>query len=58
MAMTRMPDARLAGLVGVDVQVLERFREGAAELPADAIERLITALGLRLMHEIPGAAGA
>lgn len=58
MAMTRMPDARLAGLGGVDVQVLERFREGAAELPADAIERLITALGLRLMHEIPGAAGA
>lgn len=52
-AAARIPDARLASLVGVDVQVLERFREGEAELPADAIERLITALGLRLMHEIP-----
>jgi ribosome-binding protein aMBF1 (putative translation factor) len=52
-AMARIPDARLASLVGIDVQVLERFREGEAELPADAIERLIAALGLRLMHEIP-----
>jgi hypothetical protein len=57
-AMARIPDARLAGLVGVDLQVLERFREGEADLPADAIERLIAALGLRLMHEIPRAAGA
>lgn len=57
-AMARIPDARLAGLVGVDIQVLERFREGETELPADAIERLIAALGLRLMHEIPRAAGA
>jgi len=51
--MARIPDARLAGLVGVDIQELERFREGETELPADAIERLIAALGLRLMHEIP-----
>lgn len=58
MAVARIPDARLASLVGVDVQVLERFREGEAELPADAIERLIAALGLRLMHEIPRVAGA
>ena len=42
----------------VDAQLLERFREGEAELPADAIERLIATLGLRLMHEIPRTAGA
>jgi len=57
-ALARIPDARLAGLVGIDVRVLEQFREGEAELSADAIERLIAALGLRLMHEIPRAAGA
>ena len=57
-AMARIPDARLASLVSVDVQLLERFREGEAELPADAIERLIATLGLRLMHESPRAAGA
>jgi hypothetical protein len=57
-AMARIPDARLAGLVGVDVQLLEQFREGDTELSADAIERLIATLGLRLMHEIPRAAGA
>jgi len=57
-AMARIPDARLASLVSVDAQLLERFREGEAELPAAAIERLIATLGLRLMHEIPRAAGA
>jgi DNA-binding MarR family transcriptional regulator len=57
-AMARIPDARLASLVSVDAQLLERFREGEAELPADAIERLIATLGLRLMHEIPRTAGA
>lgn len=57
-AMARIPDARLASLVGVDAQLLEQFREGGAELPAEAIERLIAALGLRLMHEIPRVAGA
>jgi len=57
-AMAMIPDARLASLVGVDAELLERFREGEAELPADAIERLIATLGLRLMHEIPRAAGA
>lgn len=31
MAMARIPDARLAGLVGVDVHLLEQFREGDAE---------------------------
>lgn len=56
-AMARIPDARLAGLVGVDVQLLEQFREGDTELSADAVERLIATLGLRLMHEIPRAPG-
>jgi hypothetical protein len=27
----QIPDARLAGLVGVDVHLLEQFREGDAE---------------------------
>ena len=31
MAMARIPDARLAGWVGVDVHLLEQFREGDAE---------------------------
>lgn len=57
-AVARIPDTRLASLVGVDAQLLERFREGEAEIPADAIERLIATLGLRLMHEIPRTAGA
>jgi hypothetical protein len=57
-ALARIPDARLAGLIGVDLEVLGRFREGEVELPADTIERLVTALGLRLMHEIRPAAGA
>jgi hypothetical protein len=57
-AMARIPDARLASLVGIDAQLLEQFREGQAELPGEAIERLIATLGLRLMHEIPRAAGA
>lgn len=58
MAMAMIPDTHLASLVGVDAQVLEQFREGATDLSADAIERLIAVLGLRLMHEIPRAAGA
>ena len=57
-ALARIPDSELARLVGVDVQLLDRFREGEAELPADAIERLAATLGLRLMHEIPQTAGA
>jgi sRNA-binding protein len=56
-AVARIPDTELAGLVGVDVHLLDRFREGEAELPADAIERLAATLGLRLMHEIPRSAG-
>lgn len=57
-ALARIPDSELASLVGVDVQLLDRFREGEAELPADVIERLAATLGLRLMHEIPRTAGA
>ncbi len=57
-ALARIPDAELASQVGVDVELLDRFREGEAELPGAAIERLATVLGLRLMHEIPRPAGA
>jgi ribosome-binding protein aMBF1 (putative translation factor) len=57
-ALARIPDTELASQVGVDVQLLDRFREGEAELPGAAIERLAAVLGLRLMHEIPRPAGA
>jgi len=57
-AMARIPDAQLAGLLDIDLDLLERFREGEADLPAAAIERLAAALNLRLMHEIPRSTGA
>jgi hypothetical protein len=55
-AVTRIPDAELAAAIGVEVARLAAFREGDDELSADAIERLVAALNLRLMHEIPGPA--
>ena len=41
--------------IGVDARLLDDFRAGEAELPAAAIARLVDALGLRLMQEIPPA---
>jgi hypothetical protein len=43
----------LAAAIGVEPQVLSDFRAGDAELPAAALDRLIQALGLRLMQDIP-----
>ena len=43
----------LAAAIGVDTRVLSDFQTGDAELPAAVLDRLIEALGLRLMHEIP-----
>jgi hypothetical protein len=43
----------LAALIGVEPEVLSDFRAGEAELPAAALNRLLEALGLRLMQEIP-----
>lgn len=57
-AMARIPDAHLAGLLDIELELLERFREGEADLPAAAIERLAATLNLRLMHEIPRSTGA
>ena len=55
-AVTRIPDADLAAAIGVEAARLAAFREGDDDLSADAIERLVAALNLRLMHEIPGPA--
>ena len=42
----------LASEIGVEPQLLSDFRAGDAELPAAALDRLLDALGLRLMQEI------
>jgi hypothetical protein len=51
-ASRRSLDELSAG-IGVDQRLLSGFRAGDAELPAAALERLVDALGLRLMQEIP-----
>ena len=38
--------------IGVEPRILSDFRAGDAELPAEALDRLIEVLGLRLMQEI------
>jgi hypothetical protein len=52
-AQSRRPVHDLAAEIGIDARLLSDFRAGEAELPAAALDRLIAALGLRLMHEIP-----
>ena len=51
--LARCPLAELATAMGVDCQTLSDFRAGEAELTAASLDRLIEALGLRLMQEIP-----
>jgi len=51
--LSRRPIHDLAAEIGVDVRLLSDFRAGDAELPPDALNQLIEALGLRLMQEIP-----
>lgn len=51
--LSRRPVAELASAIGVDAEVLSDFRAGEVDLPAQALDRLASALGLRLMQEIP-----
>jgi ribosome-binding protein aMBF1 (putative translation factor) len=53
-ASKRSPVA-LADEIGIDPQLLSAFRCGDVTLPSDVIDRLIAALGLRLMQEIPAS---
>jgi len=41
--------------IGVEARLLGDFRTGEADLPADAIARLVDVLHLRLMQEIPAS---
>ena len=52
-ALSRRPVQQLAAEIGVDWRLLSDFRSGDAELPSPALDRLVAALGLRLMQEIP-----
>jgi hypothetical protein len=51
-AASRLPADHLATQVGIDVRLLSDFRAGDAELPPEALERLLNVLRLRLMQEI------
>ena len=50
-ASCRRPTDELADEIGVDSRLLSDFCAGDAELPAASLDRLIEALGLRLMPE-------
>jgi hypothetical protein len=50
---SRKPIRELAAEIGVDARLLSDFRAGDAELPSMALDRLVAALRLRLMLEIP-----
>src|SRR5271166_825636 len=52
-AISRRPVQELAAEIGVDWRLLSDFRAGDAELSSPALDRLVAALGLRLMQEIP-----
>jgi hypothetical protein len=43
----------LALQIGVEPRVLSDFRAADGDIPATALDRLVEALGLRLMQEIP-----
>jgi len=51
--LSRCSIGELAAAINIDSRVLADFRADDAELPAAALDRLIQALGLRLMQEIP-----
>jgi hypothetical protein len=51
--LSRSSKPDLATTIGVDQQVLSNFQLGEGELPSAALDRLLEALGLRLMQEIP-----
>lgn len=49
---SRQPIDALAQQIGTDARQLSDFRAGDAELSAESLDRLIEALGLRLMQKI------
>lgn len=51
--LSRRPVAELAREIGVAPRLLSDFRAGDGDLPCAALDRLLEALGLRLMQEIP-----
>jgi hypothetical protein len=51
-ASSRRPMDELADEIGVAPQLMSDFRAGDAELRAAVLDRLVSALGLRLMREI------
>jgi hypothetical protein len=51
--LSRRVTDELSAAIGVDPRMLSDFRAGDSDLPSAALERLIDALGLRLMQEIP-----
>jgi hypothetical protein len=51
--LSRRSRSELANSIGIDQRLLSDFRTGEAVLPEDTLGRLIDALGLRLMQEIP-----
>lgn len=52
---SRLDPKLLAEQVGIDWRQLSDFRCGETTLPSDVIDRLVAALGLRLMQEIPAS---
>ncbi len=50
---TRRPVQELAASAGIEPRLLSDFRAGDADLSSNVLDRLIEALGLRLMQEIP-----
>ena len=52
-AQSRRTTAELSAAIEVDSNIFSDFRAGEAELPCASLERLVEALGLRLMQEIP-----
>lgn len=51
--LSRFSTGDLATTIGVDWRVFSDFQSGETQLPTAALDRLIEALGLRLMQEIP-----
>jgi len=50
---SRIPRDAIANQVGTSLDELDNFRTGTALLPPEVLNRLVSALGLRLMQEIP-----
>ncbi|MDC0937272.1 helix-turn-helix transcriptional regulator [Pirellulales bacterium] len=53
MMLSRLSIAQLADTIRIDPRLLSDFCAGDADLPSEALDRLVETLGLRLMKEIP-----